>query len=115
LTQRAGGKVLCPGSLGVREPLGARAAWRAMPRYFFHLEHVRVIKDPEGSEHASLAAAKLHAVKKMAEALSEAPHEFWDADAYRMTVAEADGLVLFSIEMFANMAPATRGNALDKS
>jgi hypothetical protein len=80
-----------------------------MRRYFFNLEHVYVVKDPEGSEHAGLAAAKVHAVKLMAEALSQAPHHFWDADIYRMTVAEEDGLMLFSIEMYANIAPAAGG------
>jgi hypothetical protein len=77
-----------------------------MARFFFHLEHVRLIQDREGSEHADVAAAKLHAVKLMADALAQEPHRFWEADVYRMTVSEADGLVLFNIEMFANMAPA---------
>lgn len=77
-----------------------------MRRFFFHLEHVHVLKDHDGSEHADLAAAKLHAVKLMAEALLRDPHKFWEADVYRMTVSEADGLTLFTIEMFSNMAPA---------
>ncbi len=86
-----------------------------MARFFFHLEHVRVVQDPEGSEHADLAAAKLHAVKLIAEALSQAPHHFWDADIYRMTVAQQDGLVLFTIDMFANIAPAAGGVASQTS
>ena len=77
-----------------------------MPRYFFHLEHVRLVKDPEGSEHADLDAAKLHAVKTLARALTDEPGVFWDADVFRMNVSDSDGLVLFAIEMFATMAPA---------
>jgi hypothetical protein len=79
-----------------------------MPRYFFHLEHVRVVKDGEGSEHADLEAAKFHAVKTLAGALTSEPEVFWDSDVFRMTVSERDGLVLFAIEMFATMAPAGR-------
>jgi hypothetical protein len=47
-----------------------------MPRYFFHLEHVRVVQDPEGSEHADLEAAKVHAVKTLAGALADEPQTF---------------------------------------
>ena len=77
-----------------------------MPRYFFHLEHVRVVRDPQGSEHSDLDAAKLHAVKTLAAALADEPRVFWDADVFRMKVSDPDGLVLFAIEMFATMAPA---------
>jgi hypothetical protein len=68
-----------------------------MPRYFFHLEHVRVVTDAEGSEHADLDAAKLQAVKKLAGALTEEPQVFWDSDVFRMKVSDPDGLVLFAI------------------
>jgi len=77
-----------------------------MPRYFFHLEHVRLVRDSEGSEHADLDAAKIHAVKMMASALSDEPRTFWEADVFRMNVADPDGLVLFAIEMFETLAPA---------
>jgi len=77
-----------------------------MPRYHFHLEHVRVVKDSEGSDHADLAAAQIHAVKLIANSLDQAPQEFWDADVFRMTVAKPDGLALFQIEMFATLSPA---------
>jgi hypothetical protein len=77
-----------------------------MPRYFFHLEHVRVVKDKEGSEHADLEAAKLHAVKALASALAEEPDAFWGADVFAMKVTNPEGLVLFGIEAVATMAPA---------
>jgi hypothetical protein len=75
-------------------------------RYFFHLEHVRVVADRVGSEHADLDAAKLHAVKSLASALADEPEAFWGADVFRMQVSNADGLLLFAIEMFATLAPA---------
>ena len=84
-----------------------------MPRYFFHLEHVRVVKDLEGSEHADLNAAKLHAVKALAGALTDEPNLFWDSDVFRMSVSDPNGLILFAIEMFATMAPAA-GRGLPK-
>ena len=77
-----------------------------MPRYFFHLEHVRIVKDTKGSEHPDLDAAKLHAVKMLAGALADEPQAFWDADVFRMTVSDPDGLALFAIEMFSTMSPA---------
>ena len=77
-----------------------------MTRYFFHLEHVRLVKDQKGSDHPDLDAAKLHAVKMVADSLATEPGLFWDADVFRMTVSEADGLVLFAIEMFATVSPA---------
>jgi hypothetical protein len=80
-----------------------------MSRFFFHIEHVKVVKDEEGSEHQDVGAAKLHAVKKFAEILSETPQVFWDSDIFRMTVAKADGLVLFTLEMVGSLAPAIAG------
>jgi hypothetical protein len=53
-----------------------------------------------------LAFLKLHAVKTLAGALADEPQAFWDADVFRMTVSDPDGLALFAIEMFSTMAPA---------
>jgi hypothetical protein len=78
-----------------------------MPRYFFHIEHVKVVKDDIGAEHPNFSAAKRHAVKRVAEILDREPDIFWDSDIFRMTVAEADGLVLFTLDLVASMAPAT--------
>jgi hypothetical protein len=80
-----------------------------MTRFFFHFEHVKVVKDQAGSEHPDLVAAKLHAVKKFAEILADRPQVFWDSDIFRMTVAKADGLVLFTLEMVGSLAPAVAG------
>ena len=77
-----------------------------MSRYFFHLEHVRVVTDRKGSDHPDLDAAKLHAVKTLASASTEEPQVFWDSDVFRMNVSDANGLALFAIEVFATMAPA---------
>jgi hypothetical protein len=81
-----------------------------MSRFFFHVEHVKVVKDEAGSDHQNVDAAKLHAVKKFAEILAETPQVFWDSDIFRMTVAKADGLVLFTLEMVGSLAPAVAGS-----
>jgi len=83
-----------------------------MPRYFFHLEHIRLLPDKEGSKHADIDAAKVHAVKLVADALAGEPEAFWNADIFRMTVAKGDGLALFTLEMFATMAPAAGGETI---
>jgi hypothetical protein len=75
-------------------------------RYFFHLEHTKTLTDREGSEHPDLNAAKRHAVKVVADTLSSEPQTFWDSDVFRVTVSEADGLVLFTVEVVASLSPA---------
>ena len=85
-----------------------------MPRFFFHIEHVKVVKDNIGSEHPDFAAAKLHAVRTIAQILDREPETFWGSDVFRMTVSEADGLVLFTLEMVASMAPAAGRPGTDR-
>lgn len=80
-----------------------------MPRYFFHLEHAREVRDEMGVELSDLAAAKCHAVQMIAEMLCGGPQAFWDADQYRVTVADS-GLTLFSVELISTMAPALRAD-----
>lgn len=84
-----------------------------MTRFFFHIEHVKVLRDGVGSEHPNLNAAKLHAVKLFAERLALEPQTFWRSDVFQLTVSKADGLVLFTLDMIANMAPAVGGPSGD--
>ena len=83
-----------------------------MARYFFHLEHAVQVRDELGVELADLADAKCHAVKTIAKILCDEPRAFWAADQFRITAAEADGLVLFTVEMIATLSPATGGAAV---
>ena len=80
-----------------------------MSRHFFHLESNHTTRDENGVELDGLTAAKCHAVSMIAEVLCGEPQIFWDADLYRVTVTNSDGLVLFSVEMFSVMAPALTG------
>jgi hypothetical protein len=42
----------------------------------------------------------------IAEDLCKAPEKFWETETYRVTVANPQGLQLFSVEMFSMSAPA---------
>lgn len=76
-----------------------------MQRYFFNLTHSEEIRDSEGVELQSLHSAKCHAVKMIAELLCEDPAGFWDADAYKVTVSDSNGLLLLSVEIISMLAP----------
>ena len=77
-----------------------------MPRYHFHLTHDVEIRDEGGVELDELHAAKCHAVKLIADVLCEEPELFWKSDTYRVSIADDRGLLLLSVEMIAQSAPA---------
>lgn len=76
-----------------------------MNRYYFHLTHSEEIRDSVGVELESLHSAKCHAVKMIADVLCDDPNKFWNADTYRVTVSDGNGLVLLSVEMISMLAP----------
>ena len=77
-----------------------------MARYFFHLSGALEIRDREGSELPDLDAAKCEAVQLIAQTLCDQPRSFWDADHYRVTATDDQGLVLFTVEMIATLSAA---------
>lgn len=77
-----------------------------MPKYHFHLMHDVEYRDESGVELKDLHSAKCHAVKLIADALCGDPDKFWKADVYRVSIADAQGLLLLSVEMVAQAAPA---------
>ena len=76
-----------------------------MSRFYFHLTHSEDVPDTSGVELDGLHSAKCHAVKIIADALCESPDKFWDADSYRVTVSDSNGLILLSVEMISTFAP----------
>jgi hypothetical protein len=72
-----------------------------MERYFFHLTSSHDIRDDEGSDHASIDAAKCHAVKLIADVLCKTPEDYWIAELYRVTVSDVKHLILFTVEMMS--------------
>ena len=78
-----------------------------MERFFFHLDDGSgEPHDLDGIELENVEAARCQAVELIAETLCNSPKTFWDADSYRVTVTDAAGLTLFSVEMIATLAPA---------
>ena len=59
-----------------------------------------------GIELEDLHAAKCRAVKMIADDLCDQPEKFWKSDTYRVSIADANGLLLLSVEMIAQPAPA---------
>ena len=77
-----------------------------MPKFYFHLTHDLEVRDHAGVELEDLHSAKCHAVKMIADTLCEQPEKFWKHDTYRVSVADAQDLLLLSVEMIAQAAPA---------
>jgi hypothetical protein len=77
-----------------------------MPRYFFHVEDGAVHTDTEGMVLDGLDAAREHAVCYFAELLRDAPRAFWNHDDWVMRVADATGLIFFTLHFTATIAAA---------
>jgi hypothetical protein len=90
-------------AMGVVLPLQASTT---MPRFHFHLMHDVEVRDEAGVELDDLHAAKCHAVKLIADVLCKEPEQFWKSDIYRVSIADERGLLLLSVEMIAQTAPA---------
>lgn len=101
-----------PGSGGIREqhsePL-LEASTEPTQRFFFHLEDNGEHLDDEGFLLPSLEDAKCAAVQIIAETLCHEPKRFWTAETYRVRVTNDEGLVLFTVELVATLAPALSG------
>lgn len=72
-----------------------------MPRYFFHTRDGRAVRDEDGSELPSQGAARVEAIKVLAELLHEHADAFWATGAFSITVSDADGVTLFSVDVRA--------------
>ena len=89
--------------MGVVLPLQAGAT---MPGFHFHLMHDVEIRDEAGVERDNPHAAKRHAAKLIVDVLCKEPEQFWKSDVYRVSIADERGLLLLSVEMLAQSAPA---------
>lgn len=80
-----------------------------MPRYYFDIVDGTDFPDPNGSEHADLAGARIEAVRYSAEVLKEMPERFWNNEAWTMTVSDAARTALFTLKFLAEEIPAGPG------
>jgi hypothetical protein len=78
-----------------------------MPIYHFNMHDGRSYPDTLGADCSNLAAAKIEAVRRMAEMLKEDAARFWTGDEWTMAVTDEAGLALFSLVFLAQNAPAT--------
>jgi hypothetical protein len=77
-----------------------------MARYYFHSEDGRHFPDDEGTELPTLAAARIEAVRVLADILREDPDEVLQNGTLRMTVTDEKGLIYFALDLAATDAAA---------
>ena len=71
----------------------------AMPRFYFHIEDDSEIIDDLGTELSSNAAAKCEALRYASRLICDEAERYWDAGEFQMTVADENGLTLFSLAL----------------
>ena len=77
-----------------------------MPRFFFHHRNGSADRDHVGVELADIAAVQCEAVRMLGAALTAAPASFWPTASRQITVADAQDLTLFTLEVAATYSPA---------
>lgn len=80
-----------------------------MPIFYFHTEDGVRVADNVGSDLADIAAAEDAAVQILAECLRGNSQMFWDTEGFTVTVTDADGLTLFSLQLSVTMSAAMAG------
>lgn len=80
-----------------------------MPRYFFDIEDADVRLDGKGQELEGLNAARVAAVKVSGELLQNSPDRFWSIGAWKCSVRDETGLILFVLHFYAQDSAAASG------
>jgi hypothetical protein len=76
-----------------------------VPRFYFHTEDGKPLRDRHGVDLPDMDAARRAATHAFCEILKD-NDDFWADGAFRMTVADEAGLTLFVLEVTATMAAA---------
>jgi hypothetical protein len=79
-----------------------------MAQFFFHTADGQQVNDDEGTELATLAAARVEAVRVLGDILRENPEEVLATGQFRLTVTDATGLIYFALDLAATDAAAGR-------
>jgi hypothetical protein len=82
-----------------------------MPIYHFNMQDGRAYPDTLGAECANLPAARIEAVRRMADLLKEDAARFWTGDEWTMSVTDHTGLVLFTLVFMAMNSSAVGSRA----
>ena len=77
-----------------------------MPAFFFNVQGDHA--PGEAVELPSIAEAKATAIRYAARLLSNSATTFWDSGQLSISVTDQSGLILFTIEVLGNEAPAIR-------
>jgi hypothetical protein len=70
-----------------------------VPRYFFNVRNGHSTDDPRGAQLNNLQAARLEAIHRFGQFMSEHPEEFDRGHDWRMEVTDGDGLMLFRLDL----------------
>jgi hypothetical protein len=79
--------------------------------FFFNQAGAIYDPDVEGMEFATVAEARVQAVKFAGEALRDRPELAWTGDEYRVEVTDESQLLLFTFIATGVDSPAVRGMA----
>lgn len=85
-----------------------------MPKFFFNIEDGTSIRDDDGADYPSIAAAQCAAVEYAGALISDQSGEFWNSGEWSMTVSSETGLSLFSLQFIGTESPSIRA-ALGRS
>ncbi|MGH6910293.1 MAG: DUF6894 family protein [Phenylobacterium sp.] len=77
-----------------------------MAQFYFHTEDGRSVSDDEGTDLATLADARVEAVRVLGDILRENPDEVLATGQLRLTVTNAAGLIYFALDLSATDAAA---------
>ena len=77
---------------------------------FFNLAGAVYDPDVEGTEMASLADARLEAVRYIGEFIRDRPDVVWMGEEVRVEVTDSQQLVLFTVIVLGVDSPATAGS-----
>lgn len=79
-------------------------------RYYFHSQDGHVFHDDEGIELDDHAAAQRAALGFMFDNM-KGSDTFWETASFQVTVADREGLVLFTLDLQGRASPAARDAA----
>lgn len=77
-----------------------------LAQYFFHIQSDAYHADKVGLEIGNGADARVQAIITCAQLVKDDPQTFWDSRPWTVTVANADGLVLWHLSVDGFSSPA---------
>jgi hypothetical protein len=77
-----------------------------MDRFFFDIEDGGSSRDNEGTELPDLRGARDSAHQMLGQELCDRGGSFWEDPELRLTVRDANDLILMRLTVFGTMAPA---------